>query len=129
MENIKELVDYIFIYATRGSLEDHLKWYYADIGKLDTLKRVSRPKLEELYFIQGALNLNRTGVYSVYLNGKPYRHRYWSASEVMTFLQKNTDFYMSDTRYVGFALKKDHAKLAICYAATDYNPDLEPVLG
>lgn len=86
---IKLIRDRVLVYATRGSLEYNLRWFYKALGKAGKESYVNRQTLEELCFIQDALNISPTGVYQLLVNEVPYRHAYYSGAEVMNYLQKN----------------------------------------
>lgn len=59
---IQDILDYLYISATRGSLEYNTSWYYQAIGKSGYETRANRGVLEEITFIQMVLDIDRLGV-------------------------------------------------------------------
>lgn len=84
-EKVEAVINYLCIAATRGSLEDACKWYYEQLGKGNVYK-VGRVTLENIYFIQRALNICQTGVYTIENPSSKISHRYFSAAETIRYV-------------------------------------------
>lgn len=88
-------VNYIFLNATRGGLEDRTSWYFDGIGKPGCETKASRPTLEMIYFIANVLDLASDGVYQMTLDGTVYKQTYLSGAEVIKYIMKNCDVTLS----------------------------------
>ena len=92
---IAATVNYIFLNATRGGLEDRTSWYFDGIGKPGYESRVNRPTLESIYFIADVLDLASDRVYQMTLDGTVYKQAYLSGAEVVKYIMKNCDVSIS----------------------------------
>lgn len=92
---IASTVNYIFLNATRGDLEDRTSWYFDGIGKPGYETKASRPTLETIYFIANVLDLASDGVYQMTLDGTVYKQTYLSGAEVIKHILKNCEISIS----------------------------------
>lgn len=92
---IAATVNYIFLNATRGGLEDRTSWYFDGIGKPGYKSKASRPTLETIYFIANVLDLASDGVYQMKLDGTIYKQTYLSGAEVIKHIMKNCEVSIS----------------------------------
>lgn len=92
---IAATVNYIFLNATRGGLEDRTSWYFDGIGKPRYESKASRTTLETIYFIANVLDLASDEVYQMTLNGTVYKQTYLSGAEVIKYIMKNCEVTVS----------------------------------
>ena len=92
---IAATVNYIFLNATRGGLEDRTSWYFDGIGKPGYETKASRPTLETIYFIANVIDLASDGVYQMKLDGTIYKQTYLSGAEVIKHIMKNCEVSIS----------------------------------
>lgn len=76
----------LFLNATRGSLEQDVAWYYAELGIPGKEERVSRTALEKLYLYIYGVGIDKDTVYRVLVDSKPHKHGCWTGVEVVKYL-------------------------------------------
>jgi hypothetical protein len=118
---IQGILDYLFILASRGSLEYNTSWYYQAIGKSGHETRATRRVLEEITFIQMVLDIDRLGVYQLSLDGVVYKQHYMSAAEIIRYILKSCTIDMSEN-FSGLVNNKTGEKLDIRFVARDNHP-------
>lgn len=115
---IRAILNYLYVSATRGSLEEYTAWYYHGIGKDGYESRANRTALETIYFITEVLSIAKHGIYQMYLNDARYKQTYLSGSEVVRYILQNCSFEMSE-EWDGFTNKKTGAKITVQFVALD----------
>ncbi len=115
---IKAILNYLYVSATRGSLEEYAAWYYRGIGKAGYESRTNRDALENVYFITEVLNIEGHGIYQMYLNDVRYKQTYLSGAEVVRYILQNCSFDMSE-EWDGFTNKKTGEKVTVQFVAFD----------
>ena len=113
---IRAILNYLYVSATRGSLEEHTAWYYRDIGKAGYEARTNRTALETVYFIINVLNIAKHGIYQMYLNDARYKQTYLSGAEVIRYILQNCSFEMSE-EWDGFTNKKTGEEVTVQFVA------------
>lgn len=93
---IKSILNYLFLSATRGSLEQDMRWYYRQLGKDGQESRVNRGTLETLYFLQSVLDIQPVDIYQILVDGVPQKHLYYSAAEALKFIFTNCPVQVSE---------------------------------
>lgn len=93
---IKSTLNYLFLSATRGSLEQDMRWYYRQLGKDGQETRVNRGTLETLYFLQSVLDIQPADINQILVDGVPHRHLYYSAAEALKFIFTNCPVQVSE---------------------------------
>ncbi len=115
---LKAILNYLYLNATRGSLEDHTSWYYRSIGKEGYETRANRPALESIYFITEVLDIAKNGIYQMSLDGVRYKQTYMSGAEVVRYILRNCLVNMSD-KWEGFTNHKTGAVITLRFVAFD----------
>lgn len=115
---IKAILNYLFLSATRGSLEEDTAWYYRGIGKDGRGSRTNRTTLECVYFITEVLNIAESGIYQMYLDDVRYKQTYLSGAEVVRYILQNCSVEMSE-KWDGFTNKKTGEKVTLQFVAFD----------
>lgn len=115
---LKAILNYLYLNATRGSLEDHTSWYYRSIGKEGYETRANRPALESIYFITEVLDIAKNGIYQMSLDGVRYKQTYMSGAEVVRYILKNCLVNMSD-KWEGFTNHKTGEAVTLRFVAFD----------
>lgn len=82
------VVQYLCIYATRGSLEEDCRWYYRQLNPNTDIYKVARGTLEDIYFLQRVLGVNPKGIYTITNPEKKTTHRYFSAAETIKYVMQ-----------------------------------------
>ena len=93
---IKSTLNYLFLSATRGSLEQDMRWYYRQLEKDGQETRVNRGTLETLYFLQSVLDIQPADINQILVDGVPHRHLYYSAAEALKFIFTNCPVQVSE---------------------------------
>lgn len=117
MSDLKSTLDFIFIYATRGSLEHRTGWYYHCIGKPGGEERANRMTLERIWFIQEVWDIAPDGIYQLSINFEVYKQPFMSGAEVIKFIMQKCDFEISKD-WNGFKTK-DGLPVEIRHVAYD----------
>ena len=115
---IKAILNYLYVSATRGSLEEDTAWYYRGIGKAGYEARTNRTTLESVYFITEVLCISEHGIYQMYLNDARYKQTYLSGAEVVRYILQNCSFEMSE-EWDGFTNKKTGEKVTVQFVTLD----------
>lgn len=115
---IKAILNYLFLSATRGSLEEDTAWYYRGIRKDGRESRTNRTTLECVYFITEVLNIAESGIYQMYLDDVRYKQTYLSGAEVVRYILQNCSVEMSE-KWDGFTNKKTGEKVTLQFVAFD----------
>lgn len=115
---IKAILNYLFLRATRGSLEEDTAWYFRGIRKDGYESRANRLTLEGVYFIASVLDLVERGIYQVYMNDVRYKQTYLSGAEVVQYILQNCLVVVSE-EWDGFTNKKTGEKITIQFVALD----------
>ena len=116
--DIKAMLYYLYVNATRGSLEEYTAWYYRGIRKDGYESRANRTTLESVYFITEVLGIAENGIYQMYLNDARYKQTYLSGAEVVRYILQNCSFEMSE-EWDGFTNKKTGEKVTVQLVALD----------
>lgn len=115
---IKAICNYLFLIATRGSLEEDTAWYYRGVGKDGYESRANRSALEHVYFITEVLGISENGIYQMYLNDVRYKQTYLSGAEVVRYILQNCSVRMSE-EWEGFTNKKTGEEITVQFVALD----------
>jgi hypothetical protein len=118
---IQAALNYLYLSATRGSLEGDTSWYYRAIGKSGYETRANRTVLEEITFIQLVLGIDRFGVYQLSLGGTVYKQHYMSGAEIIRYILKNCHVDVSKN-FNGLVNTKTGEQLDIRFVARDNHP-------
>lgn len=93
---VKSTIQYLFLSATRGLLEDNLRWFYREMGSEGRVTRVNRLTLEKLFFISNLLDIQNNSIYQVFQDGIRIKQAYLSGSETLSYIVKHTDIPISE---------------------------------
>lgn len=93
---VKSTIQYLFLSATRGLLDDKLRWFYREMGNEGRVTRVNRSTLERLFFISNLLDIRHNSIYQVFQDGIRIKQAYLSGSETLSYIVKHTDIPISE---------------------------------
>ena len=101
---LKSTLDFIYLYATRGSLESNTAWYFRCIGKPGREKTATRPILERIVFVAEIADIAPDGIYQLSINFEVYKQPFMSGAEVIKFITQKCEVTISD-QWNGFKTK------------------------
>lgn len=101
---LKTTLEFIYLYATRGSLESNTAWYFRCIGKPGKEETAKRPILESIFFVTKMADIAPDGIYQLSVNFEVYKQPFMSGAEVIKFITQNCKVLISD-QWNGFKTK------------------------